>query len=85
MGGGNFFSSWAVMAYRNLDYLKSNESQIFKASLGEILLKVDKNATGANQCGKSRIQFPHKFTQPSQKITSITIFYFNHYLFIKDL
>ena len=50
--------------------LKSFEVKFSKLLLGEILLKVHKNATDVNQCGKSRIQLPHKFSQPSQKTTS---------------
>ena len=65
--------------------LKSSEVKFSKLLLGEILLKVHKNATDVNQCGKSRIQLPHKFSQPSQKTTSIRIFYFNCYSLIKDL
>lgn len=66
--------------------LKSSEVKFSKLLLGEILLKVHKNATDVNQCGKSRIQLPHKFSQLSQKTTSIRIiFYFNYYSLIKDL
>ena len=65
--------------------LKSSEVKFSKLLLGEILLKVHKNATDVNQCGKSRIQLPHKFSQPSQKTTSIRIFYFNCYSLIKYL
>ena len=69
----------------SLNDLKSSEVKFSKLLLGEILLKVHKNATDVNQCGKSRIQLPHKFSQPSQKTTSIRIFYFNCYSLIKDL
>ena len=69
----------------SLNDLKSSEVKFSKLLLGEILLKVHKNATDVNQCGKSRIQLPHKFSQPSQKTTSIRIFYFNYYSLIKDL
>ena len=65
--------------------LKSSEVKFSKLLLGEILLKVHKNATDVNQCGKSRIQLPHKFSQPSQKTTSIRIFYLNYYSLIKYL
>ena len=65
--------------------LKSSEVKFSKLLLGEILLKVHKNATDVNQCGKSWIQLPHKFSQPSQKTTSIRIFYFNYYSLIKYL
>ena len=65
--------------------LKSSEVKFSKLLLGEILLKVHKNATDVNQCGKTWIQLPHKFSQPSQKTTSIRIFYFNYYSLIKYL
>ena len=65
----------------SLNDLKSPEVKFSKLLLGEILLKVDKNATAdVNQCGKSRIQLPHKFSQLSQKTTSIRIFYFNYFI-----
>ena len=68
----------------SLNDLKSSEVKFSKLLLGEILLKVHKTATDVNQCGKSWIQLPHKFSQPSQKTTSIRIFYFNYYLLTKD-
>ena len=86
MGGGNFSSSQAVMTHRNIKHLKSNFQSFFQGKFYIIYqLKVDKNATDVNQCGNSRIHLPHKFSQPSQKTTSIRIFYFNCYLLIKDL
>ena len=87
MGGGNFSSSQAVMTHSNsLNDLKSSEVKFSKLLLGKILLKVHQTATDVNQCGKSWIQqLPHKFSQPSQKTTSIRIFYFNYYSLIKDL
>ena len=73
------------MRRNSLNDPKSSEVKFSKLPLGEILLKVDKNTTDVNQCGKSRIRLPHKFVQPNQKTTSIRIFYFNHSLLIKDL
>ena len=64
----------------SLNDLKSSEVKFSKLLLGTILLKVDKNATDANRCGNSRIQFPPnsvnpaKRPHPSEYFISITIF-----------
>ena len=76
MGGAIFQELGSHGAQKHsLNDLKLSEVQFSKLLLGEILLKVDKNATNVNQCGK--------FAPPNQKTTSIRIFSFNHYLLVK--
>ena len=50
-----------------LNDLKSSEVKFSKLLLGKILLKVDKNATDANRCGNSRIQFPPNSVNPAKR------------------
>ena len=55
----------------SLNDLKSSEVKFSKLLLGKILLKVDKNATDANRCGNSRIQFPPNSVNPAERPQNI--------------